>query len=353
MTMAKKKVTPEQVEAAERQLKNLQRQVEYDTKDYTLELLLDKFEKGDFFIPDYQRQFVWKTSNRSLFIESVLLGLPIPFMFFAGCEDGRLEIIDGAQRMQTLREFVKNKMKLSRLAKLTELDGFSFEDLSTATRRKFLNRTFRVVVLDEKTTTDIRQDLFNRINTSGVRASDSEVRRGSYPGKLTTYIEKCCKNELFISLCPISKSKAARQERFELVLRFFAYLNEYKHFEHEVNPFLNNFLANNLDSFDEQKYETDFDSMLNFVKENFQFGFAKSQNATTTPRVRFEAISVGVALALRECPNLKVDNVDWINSDEFKTLTTSDASNNEGKLVARVEYVRDKLIEAKVNDCDT
>lgn len=108
--MAKKKVTPEQVEAAERQLKELQRQVEYDTKDYTLELLLDKFEKGDFYIPDYQRQFVWKPNNRSLFIESVLLGLPIPFMFFAGCDDGRLEIIDGAQRMQTLREFVKRKI---------------------------------------------------------------------------------------------------------------------------------------------------------------------------------------------------------------------------------------------------
>lgn len=61
--MAKKKVTPEQVEAAERQLKELQRQVEYDTKDYTLELLLDKFEKGDFYIPDYQRQFVWKPNN--------------------------------------------------------------------------------------------------------------------------------------------------------------------------------------------------------------------------------------------------------------------------------------------------
>lgn len=350
--MAKKKVTPEQVEAAERQLKELQRQVEYDTKDYTLELLLDKFEKGDFYIPDYQRQFVWKPNNRSLFIESVLLGLPIPFMFFAGCDDGRLEIIDGAQRMQTLREFVKRKMKLSKLAKLTELDGFVFEDLSTATQRKFLNRTFRVVVLDEKTTTDIRQDLFNRINTSGVKASDSEVRRGSYPGKLTSYIEKCCKNELFVVLCPISKNKAVRQERFELVLRFFAYLNDYKHFEHEVNPFLNDFLAKNLDSFDEQQYETDFIGMLNFVQKHFQFGFAKSQNATTTPRVRFEAISVGVALALRAYPNLEVKNVDWLNSEEFKVLTTSDASNNEGKLVARVEYVRDRLIEAKVNDCN-
>lgn len=350
--MAKKKVTPEQVEAAERQLKELQRQVEYNTKDYTLELLLDKFEKGDFYIPDYQRQFVWKPNNRSLFIESVLLGLPIPFMFFAGCDDGRLEIIDGAQRMQTLREFVKRKMKLSKLAKLTELDGFVFEDLSTATQRKFLNRTFRVVVLDEKTTTDIRQDLFNRINTSGVKASDSEVRRGSYPGKLTSYIEKCCKNELFVALCPISKNKAVRQERFELVLRFFAYLNDYKHFEHEVNPFLNDFLAKNLDSFDEQQYETDFIGMLNFVQKHFQFGFAKSQNATTTPRVRFEAISVGVALALRAYPNLEVKNVDWLNSEEFKVLTTSDASNNEGKLVARVEYVRDRLIEAKVNDCN-
>lgn len=350
--MAKKKVTPEQVEAAERQLKELQRQVEYDTKDYTLELLLDKFEKGDFYIPDYQRQFVWKPNNRSLFIESVLLGLPIPFMFFAGCDDGRLEIIDGAQRMQTLREFVKRKMKLSKLAKLTELDGFVFEDLSTATQRKFLNRTFRVVVLDEKTTTDIRQDLFNRINTSGVKASDSEVRRGSYPGKLTSYIEKCCKNELFVALCPISKNKAVRQERFELVLRFFAYLNDYKHFEHEVNPFLNDFLAKNLDSFDEQQYEMDFIGMLNFVQKHFQFGFAKSQNATTTPRVRFEAISVGVALALRAYPNLEVKNVDWLNSEEFKVLTTSDASNNEGKLVARVEYVRDRLIEAKVNDCN-
>ena len=350
--MAKKKVTPEQVEAAERQLKELQRQVEYDTKDYTLELLLDKFEKGDFYIPDYQRQFVWKPNNRSLFIESVLLGLPIPFMFFAGCDDGRLEIIDGAQRMQTLREFVKRKMKLSKLAKLTELDGFVFEDLSTATQRKFLNRTFRVVVLDEKTTTDIRQDLFNRINPSGVKASDSEVRRGSYPGKLTSYIEKCCKNELFVALCPISKNKAVRQERFELVLRFFAYLNDYKHFEHEVNPFLNDFLAKNLDSFDEQQYETDFIGMLNFVQKHFQFGFAKSQNATTTPRVRFEAISVGVALALRAYPNLEVKNVDWLNSEEFKVLTTSDASNNEGKLVARVEYVRDRLIEAKVNDCN-
>lgn len=343
--MAKrKKITPEEVIEAEEQLKTLQHQVEYDTKDYTLELLLSKFESKDFYIPDYQRQFVWKEKNKSSFIESVLLGLPIPFMFFASCDDGRLEIIDGAQRIQTLAAFKKGELKLSKLPKLNLLNGFSFSDLTLPTQRKFLNRTFRVVVLDEKTTPDIRQDLFNRINTSGVKASDSEVRRGSYPGKLTTFIENCCKDPLFISLCPISKNKEARQERFELVLRFFAYLHNYEKFVHEVNTFLDKFLMDNLDSFDEKEYKSDFNNMLNFVDKSFEFGFAKSQNATTTPRVRFEAISVGVALALKENPELQVDSVEWIDSEEFKKHTTSDASNNDGRLAARVEYVRDKLL---------
>lgn len=341
----KSKILSEQVVLAETQMQSQQKQVEYDTKDYTLELLLDKFKKGDFFIPQYQRQYVWKPKNKTLFIESVLLGLPIPFMFFAGCDDGRLEIIDGAQRMQTIQEFVSGKLKLTKLPKLDLLEGFKFSDLSPATQRKFLNRTFRVVVLDEKTTADVRQDLFNRINTSGVKATDSEIRRGSYPGPLTSFIEECCKNTDFVALCPISKGKAVRQERFELVLRFFAYLYNYKSFVHDVYQFLDDFLSKNLNSFDEEQYKQDFLNMLAFVKENFIYGFAKSKNATSTPRVRFEAIAVGVALALKECPNLCVKNIDWITSEEFQEHTTSDASNNQGKLKARIEFVRDKLLE--------
>lgn len=347
--MPRIKITTELVEKAELQIKEFQKQIEYDTKDYTIEHLVDKFNKEEFFIPQYQRKFVWRPKNKSLFIESVLLGLPIPFMFFAGCEDGRLEIVDGAQRMQTLVEFVSNKLKLSNLEKLTCLNGFKFKDLTQAQQRKFNNKTFRVIVLDEKTTPDVRQDLFNRINTSGMKATDSEVRRGSYPGPLTTFIEKCTENADFIKLCPVSSGKNLRQERFELVLRFFAYLNNYQSFVHNVNGFLNDFLIDNLETFNEEQYQTEFIQMLNFVGANFEFGFAKTQNASTTPRVRFEALSVGVALALRENPDLTVENVDWLESAEFKQLTTSDASNNQNKLVGRIEYVRDKLL-GKSND---
>lgn len=338
-------VTLEEKQAADAQIKEMQKQIDYDTKDFTIELLIAKFNKKDFFIPFYQRDFVWKLKNKTLFLESIFLGLPIPFMFFADCEDGKQEIIDGAQRMQTLVEFYNNKLKLSGLKKLTKLNGFCFKDLSESQQRKFLNKTLRIIVLEEDTPNTARQDLFYRINTTGIKANDSEVRRGSYPGPFTSFIEKCSKDELFVSLCPMSEDRVKRHERFEFVLRFFAYLNEYENFGHTVNEFLDTYLINNLINFDEENYNMEFQRMLHFVAENFPFGFAKAEKSKATPRVRFEAISVGVALALRINPDLKVDNVDWLSSPEFKEYTTSDASNNEGKLKLRVEYVRDQLLK--------
>lgn len=341
----KSKISFEQKQSADSQIKEIQKQIDYDTKDYTIEFLVDKFKKGDFFIPDYQREFIWKESNRSLFIESVLLGLPIPFMFFGNCGDGRIEIIDGAQRLQTLDSFIDNEFKLIGLKKLNRLNKFYFSDLSEIQQRKFKEKTLRIITLEEDTPNEIRQDLFNRINTSGIKANSSEIRRGSYPGKLTSFIEVCCKNELFIQLCPIPQKGENRHERFELVLRFFAYTNDYLSFNHSVNTFLDDFLIKNMESFDENSYQIEFESMLQFVKNFFPNGFAKIKNATATPRVRFEAIAVGVALALRQEPNLTVNDVDWLQSNEFKQCTTSDASNNQGKLRARIEYVRDQLLK--------
>jgi len=280
-------------------------------------------------------------------LESIFLGLPIPFMFLADCSDGRQEIIDGAQRMQTIVEFYNNKLRLSGMEKLTALNGFSFMDLSEAQQRKFLNKSLRIIVLEEDTPTASRQDLFYRINTTGMKANDSEIRRGSYPGPFTTFIENCSKDKTFVKLSPMSGDRADRYERFEFVLRFFAYLNEYEKFGHDVNEFLNDYLIRNLVTFDQEKFQLEFDRMVQFVQKTFPFGFAKTENAKSTPRVRFEALAVGVALALREKPDLSVTNIDWLNSDKFKEYTTSDASNNEGKLKLRVEYVRDQLLKGE------
>src|SRR5689334_21561806 len=107
-------ITEEEKLAAEEQIRQEQRVVDYDTKEYTVELLVSKYSLGregdenELFIPEYQREFVWDTKRQSKFIESVLLGLPIPYIFTAGLyreiaeDEGRIEIVDGSQRIRTL-----------------------------------------------------------------------------------------------------------------------------------------------------------------------------------------------------------------------------------------------------------
>ena len=88
----------------------------------------------------------------------------------------------------------------------------------------------------------------------------------------------------------------------------------------------------------------EFLDTLNFIEENFPNGLKKSGTAKSIPRVRFEAISVGTILALRIRPELSVSNLDWLESEEFKKLTTSDGANSKNKVIGRIEFVRDCLL---------
>ena len=179
--MASKKEPPQikpdakQVEAANQQLLNEQRVVEYDTKEFTIELLVQKFgvdggAEDDIYVPPYQRQYTWGPDRRSRFIESVLMGLPIPFLFFGDMKDGRLEVVDGSQRLRTCRAFLHDVLELAGCERLNELDGFHFSDLPKAQQRRFKNRTIRAVVLTPNATEYDRRDLFDRINTGSLIA---------------------------------------------------------------------------------------------------------------------------------------------------------------------------------------
>lgn len=332
------------VEAADAQIKQKQSDVDYDTKDFTIDYLIKAFQDDYFYVPDYQRKFVWDTKRQRRFLESVLLGLPIPFLFIAEMDDGRLEIVDGAQRVQTLEAFVNGDLVLDRLEKLPALNGFRFTDLSGPQQRKFSNRALRMIVLDESTALDVRQDIFDRINTGSLAAKASEVRKGAFGGPFYKVVQDCAKNKEFLKLCPITESVRKRGEAEELVLRFFAYSDSYKKFQHDVTNFLDDYIRQHRDQFDAAEMTERFTGMIEFVGKHFPYGFAKTENSKTTPRVRFEAISVGVHLALEDDSDLVPPPVDWLDSPEFKRQTTTHASNSGPKLRARIEYVRDKLL---------
>ena len=339
-------ITTEMKEKASEQIKTLRKEIEYTTRDYSIDFIVQKFRENEFYIPDeYQRQFIWNNDKKSLFIESVLLGLPIPFMFFSDTEDGRCEIIDGAQRTQSLEEFINNDLELKKLKKLDSLIGFKYNDIPDYFKKKFDKTNIRIVVLSDETTLEIRQEIFTRINMSGEKAKPIEVRRGRFmESDFMKFVKECSENEIFLKLCPVSDTLKKRYEGQELVLRFFAYLNNYKNFKHRVDEFIDDYVEENKDNFNKKSYLMEFEKMLNFVNKNFPYGFAKTKNAKSTPRVRFEAISVGVALALREKSELNIDNIDWLESDDFKVHTTSHASNSPNRVTGRIEYVKNMLL---------
>jgi hypothetical protein len=354
-------ITYEHREAAEAEIREKQKTVDYDTKEYPVEVLVQKYRDGldedisELYIPDYQRDMIWEDTRQSKFIESIFLGLPIPYIFVADLrpkqeddEDdlARLEIVDGTQRIRTLDRFLKNDLTLCRLEKLKNLNNFKFSDFPLARQRRFNRTTIRMIVLSDKADEETRRDMFERINTGSVELNDMEKRRGISPGPFVKLLEELAKNPKFIKLCPISEPLVRKREPEEFVLRFFAYLNNYQNFERQVNVFLNEYLEqNNNPEIDQDGMRSEFHKMLDFVEKYFPNGFSKTKGHVKTPRIRFEAISVGVALALREKSDFEPKSMKWLDSPEFKEYTTSDASNSRPKVIKRVEYVRDQLLD--------
>lgn len=157
-------------EQIELQIEEEKKSVDYDTREFTIEIVVDKYLKNleqndnEIFVPDYQREFTWDEQRQSKFIESIVLGLPVPLIFLAENDKGRLEIVDGSQRIRTLAAFLSDELMLCDLKKLTNLNGFCFSRLSLGRQRKIKNSALRAIVLRDNTTEEIKNDIFERIN---------------------------------------------------------------------------------------------------------------------------------------------------------------------------------------------
>ena len=300
----------------EEQIIELKKTVAYDSKDYTIEILAKKYNEGldedknEIFVPDYQRDFVWDDARQSRLIESIVLGLPIPPIFVAENSDGRLEIVDGSQRVRTLSAFLNDELTLIELEKITMLNGMTFNELDVSRKRKFNNTTFTVIVLSESATDEVKNDLFERINKGSDILRNMETRKGIYRGPFTDFIyNDCATNKNFQGSLKLSKTVQKRQEYEELVLRFFALIDfypKYSEFSRSVSNTLDNYMSGKRDTFDDIEKQTklkQFNRMVDFVSKNFQHGFLKGPEKDAS-RIFFEAISVGTHLALEKNPTL-------------------------------------------------
>jgi len=360
---------PIKVEEAEQEILAYSRTVKFTVTEYSFEFIVEKLKSERYYVPNYQRNLIWNQAKKSKFIESVFMGLPIPFVFFWQDKDGRMEIVDGSQRLRTIHEFMASKFRLKGLETIPAANGLRFSDFSKSRQLKFSETPIRVIILDNTTDAVTRTEMFARINTGGTTANDAEIRRGSLPGPFMDLIVELAEDPLFIRLTPISKPLVEKREREELITRFFAYSNNFdltlnhgngdivgykeepRRFYYKFVKEMNDKTQAEIDEFGNsltlEGMKIEFRRTLHFVEKTSPFGFTKSKTGNQVPRVRFEAIAVGANLALRENEDIferVADMSPLTNSPEFATSITSDAANVKSKLLRRVRMVYDWLV---------
>lgn len=344
-----------EVASAETQIVDLSKRIDFYLTEYSVELLAKKMHEGEFVVPAYQRAYTWEPDRKSRFIESLLLGLPIPFLFFWEMPDGKLEIVDGSQRLRSIEEFVLGDLCLGDLDGLTALSGFKFSDLPESRQRKVNNRSIRGIVLNEHADEQARFDMFERINTGSKIANMAEVRRGALAGPFMSLIIELSVEPKFVSLAPVSKTALDEREREELVARFFAYGDGLEGYKDRPSEFIFNYVKKmNVEAAADPtlvgRYRAQFAETIDFVGRVFPYGFRRNPTGRATPRARFEAIAIGSRLALNDRPALSqeevADVVPWLNSVDFVRVTGSDGANAIARLRERTGFVRDMLLGA-------
>ena len=165
-------------------------EIRTDKLDISFGEIANLYENSELIIaPEYQRLFRWQPTQKSRFIESILLGIPTPAIFVAEDESGIWELVDGLQRVSTVLEFMgvlkdaegnqappSRLIRAGRKSQLPALEGVLFNDLSLKARLSIKRSGCRVEVIKTGSKPKMKYEVFERLNTGGSELTEQEVR---------------------------------------------------------------------------------------------------------------------------------------------------------------------------------
>ncbi|MEY3870344.1 MAG: DUF262 domain-containing protein [Microcoleaceae cyanobacterium] len=199
--------------------------------DYTIDSLVKRIEDGSIFVPIFQRGYVWKFREASRFIESLLLGLPIPGIFLAKEEDTKkLLVIDGHQRLRTLQYFYKGffeptKKEFALKDVQEQFEGITYQSLSSEQRRDLDDSIVHATIVKQDEYSDDNSSIYNifeRLNTGGTQLKSQEIRSCIYHGAFNDLLKELNGNKSWRAIYGDDDSSKIRMRDEELILRFLA-----------------------------------------------------------------------------------------------------------------------------------
>jgi hypothetical protein len=368
------------LEAVQKQVK----QIQTTSLDLSFNELLDMYKNGELIIdPDYQRAFRWSPGKESRFIESLILGMPIPPVFVIEIEDGKYELIDGLQRLSSYFHFrgalqleafdrtipAGEELVLTDCDIVRELKDLRHSTLPPAMQIRLKRHFIRVEVIRKESDQRLRYHMFKRLNTGGENLSEQEIRNCTVRllaggAQFMRFIVELSRNEHFL-ICTQYLTEEAKHQRFdqELVLRFFAFKNRRADYKHDVADFLTDFMEAVSDPitnlpFDYAREKATFDKtfqLLSATLEDRAFGWVNSSGNLVRGFAvyHFEAFTLGLQPFLEginpsdagTTARLKTILEEIKRDLDFIKITSGGGRNSRGALDRRVTFVETKLTE--------
>lgn len=337
--------------------------VEFDISvspsDYSLELIANRVVSGDIIIPFYQRRFVWKLEQASKLIESFLMGLPVPQVFLYENDENQLEVIDGQQRIMSIKYFFeglfgeedrqgrRQVFKLTGLSERSEYNGKAFSELSPRDQRKLKNSTLRAIQIKQLTPHGGAESVFHifeRLNTGGTQLKAQEIRSAVYRGPIVERLNELNSLESWQDSLGLAKPDR-NQKDVEFVLRLFSMFESWEQYEKPMLKFLNSSMANNR--------EFDSDRAVRF-SERFRYASELVSEALEKPfrpaGIINSGVLEGVMVPLLEGQNITTqelkDRYPLLLRDEMFLDTISRRTTDTTVVRQRIRRGEEILIDA-------
>ena len=219
--------------------------------DYDVEGIVRRLKRGDIEIPEFQRAFVWSKGKASRFIESLLMGLPVPGIFlYRDKGSQKLRVIDGQQRLMSLRYYFEGSFEDSkRTFALQSLDsrfnGLAYKELPVEDRRRLNDSIIHASIIQQEAPDDngsSQYSIFERLNTTSTPLSSQEIRSAIYGGQFNDLILELNEYDAWRMLFG---NRSTRKRDEELVLRFLALYFCFDQYQPPMKAFLNQFMSDN------------------------------------------------------------------------------------------------------------
>lgn len=326
--------------------------------DYPVDALVKRIKAGVIFVPKFQRQYVWKIDEASKFIESLILGLPVPGIFLSKESDtNKLLIVDGQQRLLTLFKFYQNEFdddefRLKGVQK--DLLGKRYKDLAPADQIRLDDSVIHAIIVRQDEPDDNESSvyqIFERLNSGGRPLSPQEIRACIYYGGYNELLSRLAQTPNWRSIIGQKHNERLKEE--ELILRFFSLFYDLKYYQKPLKDFLNKRMAANreFELHEETEMEEVFDKTVSIILNSIGSRAFRLKGGIHT--AIFDSVMVAIAKLVEsgvsiEPHKIRDRYIQLIQDREFLFFIdtgTSDVSSIKNRIKISTRYLANYEVE--------